>query len=87
LSFWYHLPFADLMAMPFATMQIYLDRLPARIAEMKAEFSQVISLPWMKEKDRHDLLNSWQRKRDPHKKTPPVSPPILKMMGIGIRHE
>lgn len=74
--------------MPIAAINAYLERLPARQAELKLVMSDAVSTPHMKERDRAATLKGWMRaaKIDADANVKPASPARLKLMGIGVRH-
>ena len=75
--------------MPIAAINAYIGKLEARKTEVKLMMADVVSLPNMKKNDRVSLVNSWMRLLNVTSptKVKPASPGILKMMGIGVRHE
>jgi hypothetical protein len=84
VSFWYGLGFADMAEMPIASIQAYLERLPARIAEMKLAMAEAVSVPHLEADERRDLLESWQEQAHLREmEAEVVSPAVLRMMGIG----
>lgn len=73
--------------MPLASMEAYLNRLDARMAEVKLMMADVVNLPHMKKGDRQAALNQWMsilRMRG-NRQARPASKARLKMMGIGVR--
>jgi hypothetical protein len=75
--------------MPISAIEAYLDRLPARMAEMKLSHADAVSVPHMKEQARKQATNEWMRTANLH--TAPraakrASPARLKLMGIGFRN-
>jgi len=73
--------------MPMASLQAYLERLPARLAEVKMMLVEPITVPHLKKGDQSKMMNGWMKDATistPAKK--PV-PAILNMMGIGVRFE
>jgi len=75
--------------MPMAGIEIYISQLEARKTEVKLMMSDVVSLPNMKKNDRASLVNSWMKLLSitSQSRAKPARPGILKMMGIGVRHE
>ena len=74
--------------MPFAAIDAYLKRLPARQAELKLLLADAVSIPHMKENHRREAQNAWMRTAmvNGGNEAKPASPAILKMMGIGVRY-
>ena len=72
--------------MPMASLEVYLDRLPTRYAELKLVLADVVSLPHMKESNRRTTLNGWERAINMviSKISKPISKARLKLMGIGV---
>jgi hypothetical protein len=88
LSFWYGLSFEAAANMPFAAIESYLERLPARQAEMKLLLADVVSVPHMKEHNRRSALNQWMRNAKARAQAVrPATPGVLKLMGIGVNYE
>lgn len=73
--------------MPMASLQSYLERLPARLAELKMVLADVVSLPHMKESHRRSTMNGWERALQ--MSIPVISRPVskarLNLIGIGVR--
>ena len=73
--------------MPLAAINAYLDRLPARQAELKLLLSDAVSIPHMKENHRREAQSAWMRAaRISMESAQTASPARLKMMGIGVRY-
>ena len=73
--------------MPMASLEAYLERLPARLAEVKMMLSEPIAVPHLKKGEQSKMMNSWMKDAAmgaPKKK--PV-PAMLNMLGIGVRFE
>ena len=60
MSFWYHIAPAGIERMPLAMIEAYMERLPARIAEMQMAMAGPASLPHMDEAGRRKTLEQWQ---------------------------
>lgn len=75
--------------MPMASLERYMERLPARMAELKMALADVVSLPHMKKGDQRSTMNGWMRALQfaTPVRSGPVSRARLKMMGIGVRVE
>ena len=73
--------------MPMASLEIYLERLPLRFAELKMALADVVSLPHMKEISRRSTMSGWRRvlQMVSPMRSRPVSKARLKLMGIGVR--
>jgi hypothetical protein len=79
--------FEDAVNMPMASLQAYLERLPARLAEVKMMLVEPLAVPHLKKNDQSRMMNGWMKDATistPAKK--PV-PAMLNMMGIGVRFE
>jgi len=87
LSFWYGIGFGDAAEMPMAAMEAYLERIPARQAELKLALADAVSLPHMKKNDRERSVREWERAANvDSEQTARVAPRgLLKLMGIGVR--
>jgi len=72
--------------MPLASIQHYMEELPARQAEWKLTLAEVESLPNMKQRDREKLLKQWTRTAGIKPKAKKVSPAMLKLAGIGLHY-
>jgi mannitol/fructose-specific phosphotransferase system IIA component len=74
--------------MPLAAISAYLERLPARQAELKLLLSDAVSIPHMKENHREAAQSAWMRAAmiEADNSIKPASPARLKLMGIGVRH-
>lgn len=71
--------------MPFAAQRAYLERLPRRQAEMQLLFADVVSLPWMEERDRKNVLMQWRRiAAGPVPVTRPAPRGLLALHGIMV---
>lgn len=84
LTFWYHLPWSEIKSMPFSALNLYMDELPKRVAEIKMMMGEAAKLPHMDE----DARREWARSISDvlHKKEPqPQSPAMLRKIGIGIQ--
>lgn len=88
MTFWYGMSFEEVGEMPMASIEAYLERLPARFAEMKLVFADVVSLPHMKDHQRSERLREWMREVEMFNPTmtKPASPARLRMMGVGVRY-
>jgi hypothetical protein len=88
MSFWYGLGFNDLANMPVASIEIYMQQLPARLAELSLLLADTTMLPHAKEDARRNALTKWQRvvNMKSQVNAKPASPAVLKMMGIGVEH-
>lgn len=73
--------------MPMASIEAYLDKLPARMAEYKMMMADPIALPHMKKNDQQNMINSWNRAMQVSVPVQVASPARLKMMGIGVKFE
>lgn len=73
--------------MPMASIEAYLEKLPARMAEYKMMMADPIALPHMKKNDQQNMVNSWNRAMSANQPAQVASPARLKMMGIGVRFE
>jgi len=73
--------------MPMASLENYLERLPARMAELKMTLADVVSLPHMKDRSRSSTMSGWMRmlQMTTPMRSKPVSKARLKLMGIGVR--
>lgn len=71
--------------MPMASIEAYLEKLPARMAEYKMMMADPIALPHMKKNDQQNMVNSWNRAMSANQPAQVASPARLKMMGIGVR--
>ena len=47
--------------MPLAAINAYLERLPARRAELQMTLADVVALPHMREAGRRRVLDTWRR--------------------------
>lgn len=71
--------------MPMIAIQAYMERIPARIAEMKLALSEAVSLPHLKDDERRDLMDAWKEQADIQEmEAEPASPAVLRFMGIGV---
>ena len=71
--------------MPMSAIEAYLERIPVRMAEMKLAYSEVVSLPHLKEDDRSAMIENWREQANLHEVEAEVaSPAVLKLMGIGV---
>jgi hypothetical protein len=85
LTFWYHLPWSEIKSMPFSAINLYMDRLPMRIAEIKMMMGEAAKLPHMDEDGRREWarnINDVLRKDKPQKVS---SPAMLRKAGIGVQ--
>jgi hypothetical protein len=81
--------YSEIVNMPFATLNAYLEKIEVRKTETKLMLADVMSLPTMKKGDRVSLVNRWMKSLSVSsnlEETEPASPGRLKMMGIGVRH-
>jgi hypothetical protein len=74
--------------MPIASITAYLERLPARQAELKLLLSDTVSIPHMKENARKQTLSGWMRVAQVFysENARPASAARLRLMGIGVGH-
>jgi len=72
--------------MPIASIEAYLKRLDARMAEMKLVMADAISLPHMKKNDQTRTVKQWEKTASAQSKpaSKPASPAVLRLMGIGV---
>lgn len=73
--------------MPMASLEIYLDTLPARMAELKMVLADPMSLPHMNQKDQRATLSRWTKELRAVMPAKPAVPAKLRMMGIGVKFE
>lgn len=74
--------------MPMAAIAVYLDHLPARLAEMKLSVADAASIPHMKESARRSTQKAWMREIEAlsgRTMSQVVAPARLKLAGIGVR--
>ena len=74
--------------MPFSAITAYLNRLPARQAEMKILFADAVSYPHIKKDQQHNMMNIWSKQANMFI-TPTAriaTPGKLRMMGIGVKY-
>lgn len=88
MSFWYGLGFDDISNMPFAAIEAYLQRLPARQAELRLMVADAASIPHMKPEARRSVMRAWERIAEEFggATARPASAGRLKLMGIGVRY-
>ena len=73
--------------MPLAMIEAYMERLPARIAEMQLALAGPASLPHMDEAGRRKTLDQWQTQAEGgERKAQPVYGAQLALIGIGVQH-
>lgn len=72
--------------MPQTAISAYLERLPARQAEVKLMLSDAVSYPHMKKGDRQTAMRQWMKKARSRSDASvrPASPGVLKLLGIGV---
>lgn len=74
--------------MPMAAIAVYLEHLPARMAEFKLALSDAASIPHMKESARRSAQRAWMREIERQSGRPMsqvVTPARLRLAGIGVR--
>lgn len=79
--------FQDVSATPLSALNSYLERLPARQAELKMLIAEAVSIPHMKKEDADNLISRWTKEAEvavSNNNVKPASPGRLKMMGIGV---
>lgn len=55
-AFWYHMGFAECVALPPWAVKVYADALPRLIAELKMLHSQAAQYPWLDDKSKQDMV-------------------------------
>lgn len=75
--------------MPIAAINVYLERLPARQAEMKMMLADVVSYPHIKQDKQERAMSRWFREASAYvvRKAKVASPAILRLMGIGVNRD
>lgn len=69
-----------------AALEVYLERLPVRIAEFKLAMADAATVPHMEKNARQSTLKAWRREASMNRNDAKiVSPARLKLMGIGVR--
>lgn len=73
--------------MPIAAIGAYVERLPARIAELKMAMAEAGSIPHMKKGDRETTLRDWRRtiEQVSVERALVATPARLRLMGIGVK--
>lgn len=75
--------------MPIAAINVYLERLPARQAELKLMLADVVSYPHIKKDAQDTSIKQWLREANANvvQKAKVASPAILRLMGIGVNRD
>lgn len=75
--------------MPIAAINVYLERLPARQAELKLMLADVVSYPHIKKDQQDTAMKKWLREANANvvQKAKVASPAILRLMGIGVNRD
>lgn len=71
--------------MPQAALQMYMERLPARKAEMTLMMARAAMIPQLSKRDRRKALAELEKETRTGAPAKPASPGRLQMMGIGVR--
>jgi hypothetical protein len=71
--------------MPLAMVQAYLERLPARQAEMRLILLPPILAPHIKDRERQRMVGDWQRMAGITKPSRPADAQLA-LMGIKVTH-
>ena len=56
MSFWYHLPYAEIRSMPHSAIQLYLEQLQKRQAELRLMLGEIATVPHMDEEGRRNWM-------------------------------
>jgi len=73
--------------MPMAAIGAYLERLPARMAELRLAMADAASIPHMKENARNSTMREWIRTANQNREHAEIVSPVrLKLLGIGVRY-
>lgn len=84
LSEVYGLGWLDLIEMPIAAIQAYMEKVPNMLALQKLVAGEGAVVPYTK--DWKDVLNTWQREFQGEHEAAVATPGMLMMMGIGVSH-
>ena len=74
--------------MPQTAVNMYMERLPARLAEWKLGMVQAATIPRMKKEDRRSAVRELENAAYEYQAEKRVVPPAkIKLIGIGVRFE
>lgn len=73
--------------MPMASLEAYLDRLPARMSELKMLMADPIILPHLKKEAQIKMMSQWMTGISNSRSASKPVPAKLRMMGVGVRFE
>lgn len=71
--------------MPIKTIEVYVERLPALIAQYQLTMADAVSVPHMKESDRRRTLRSWAAMSKKHDQSHVAPRGVLRLIGIAVK--
>ena len=73
--------------MPMASLKAYLERLPARMAEVKMLLAEPMILPHLKKEAQGKMTGGWIREARGGRAAQRPVPAKLRLMGFAVRFE